>query len=115
MEYWLSWATGNAGGATQGINGGLPGNRARPEDLGRHSHDCLVLSWIGTAPDGFDNPPLVGTPTQIAKAMLRYDQAGVEHVMFHLIPYKPAAIRKFEQALSIYRQLSDEKRLKKAI
>jgi probable F420-dependent oxidoreductase len=59
-------------------------------------------------PEDLDNPPLVGTPTQVAKAMLRYEQAGVEHVMFHLIPYKPAAIRKFEDALHIYRQLSDE-------
>jgi alkanesulfonate monooxygenase SsuD/methylene tetrahydromethanopterin reductase-like flavin-dependent oxidoreductase (luciferase family) len=59
-------------------------------------------------PEDLDNPPLVGTPTQIAKAMLRYEQAGVEHVMFHLIPYKPAAIRKFEEALHIYRQLSEE-------
>ena len=57
-----------------------------------------------------ENPPLVGTPPQIAKAMLRYEQVGVEHVMFHLIPYKPAAIRKLEEALHIFRQLSDESR-----
>ena len=65
-------------------------------------------------PEGLDNPPLSGTPTQIAKAMLAYEQAGVEHIMFHLLPYKPAAIRKFEQALHIYRQLSDEQGQKKA-
>jgi hypothetical protein len=41
--------------------------------------------------------------------MLAYEQAGVEHVMVHLLPYKPAAIRKLEEALRIYRQLSDEK------
>ena len=61
------------------------------------------------APEGLDNPPLIGTPTQIAKAMLAYEQAGVEHVMFHLIPYKPAAMRKFEEAVRIYHQLSVDK------
>ena len=42
------------------------------------------------------------------RRMLAYEQAGVEHIMFHLIPYKPASIRKFEEALHIYHQLSDE-------
>lgn len=59
-------------------------------------------------PEGLDNPPLTGTPIQIAKAMLAYEQAGVQHVMFHLLPYKPVAIRKFEEALHIYRQLSNQ-------
>jgi hypothetical protein len=40
--------------------------------------------------------------------MLTYEQAGVEHIMLHLIPYKPAAIRKLEEALRVYRQLSNE-------
>ena len=64
-------------------------------------------------PDGLDNPPITGTPTQIAKAILAYEQAGVEHIMFHLLPYKPAAMRKLEQALHLYRQLSNEQRVKK--
>jgi probable F420-dependent oxidoreductase len=80
-----------------------------PRTLGVTVMIALHYPGLAPAPDGFDNPPLVGTPTQIAKAMLRYEQAGVEHVMFHLIPYKPASIRKLEQALKIYRQLSDEK------
>jgi probable F420-dependent oxidoreductase len=57
-------------------------------------------------PNGLDNPPLSGTPTQIAKALLAYQKAGVEHIMIHILPYKPAAIRKLEQALRVYRQLS---------
>jgi probable F420-dependent oxidoreductase len=57
-------------------------------------------------PDDLDNPPISGTPTQIAKALLAYQKAGVEHIMIHLIPYKTAAIRKLEQALRVYRQLS---------
>jgi probable F420-dependent oxidoreductase len=56
--------------------------------------------------NGLDNPPLSGTPTQIARAFLAYQKAGVEHVMVHLLPYTPAAIRKLEQALRVYRQLS---------
>lgn len=57
-------------------------------------------------PDDLDHPPLSGTPTQIANAILAYEKAGVEHVMFHLLPYKPEAIHKLEQAVDIYRRLS---------
>ena len=57
-------------------------------------------------PQGLDNLPLTGTPTQIAKEILAYEKAGVEHIMFHVIPYKPAAIHKLEEALRIYHQLS---------
>jgi probable F420-dependent oxidoreductase len=59
-------------------------------------------------PENLDNPPLTGTPTRIAEAILAYEHAGVEHVMFHLLPYKPEAIRKFEDALQIYHQLSNQ-------
>jgi len=63
-------------------------------------------------PEGMDNPPLSGTPTQIARAMLAYEQAGVEHIMVHLLPYAPAAMRKLEQALHLYRQISGEQKIK---
>lgn len=65
-------------------------------------------------PEDLDYPPISGTPSQVAKAMLDYDQAGVEHIMFHVLPYKPSAIRKLEQALHLYHQLSDEKGRQKA-
>jgi len=68
-----------------------------------------------TLPEGMDNPPLSGTPSQIARAMLAYEQAGLEHLMFHVLPYKPAAIHKLEQALHLYHQLSDEQGHKKPI
>jgi alkanesulfonate monooxygenase SsuD/methylene tetrahydromethanopterin reductase-like flavin-dependent oxidoreductase (luciferase family) len=64
-------------------------------------------------PDGLDHPPLSGTPTQIARAILEYEQAGVEHVMVHLIPYKPAAIHKLEEALRVYHQISPQMRQKR--
>ena len=63
-------------------------------------------------PEGLDNPPLSGTPTQVARAMLAYEKAGVEHIMFHLLPYKLAAMRKLEQAMHLYRQLSKTLALK---
>lgn len=63
-------------------------------------------------PDGLDHPPLSGTPTQIAKAMLEYARAGVEHIMIHVIPYKPAAVRKLSLALRIYHHLSDMQAVK---
>lgn len=80
-----------------------------PSTLGITTMITLHYPKLAPAPDGYDNPPLTGGPTQIAKAMLAYEQAGVEHLMFHLIPYKPASIRKLEEALRIYHQLSDRK------
>jgi alkanesulfonate monooxygenase SsuD/methylene tetrahydromethanopterin reductase-like flavin-dependent oxidoreductase (luciferase family) len=65
-------------------------------------------------PESLDFPPITGTPTQVAKAMLGYEQMGVEHLMIHVLPYKPQAIRKLEQALQLYHQLSDEKGRKKS-
>jgi len=64
-------------------------------------------------PEGLDNLPVSGTPTQVAKAILAYEQAGVEHLMFHVLPYTPAAMRKLEQALHLYRQLSGEQKIKR--
>jgi probable F420-dependent oxidoreductase len=64
-------------------------------------------------PPGLDCSPLSGTPTQVAKAMLGYEQMGVEHIMFHLLPYKATAIRKLEQALHLYHHLSEAQALRK--
>jgi probable F420-dependent oxidoreductase len=79
-----------------------------PATLGVTVMIALQYPKLTSEPLSTDEPPLTGTPTQIAKAMLTYEQAGVEHLMFHLIPYKPAAIRKLEQALHLYHQLSNE-------
>jgi probable F420-dependent oxidoreductase len=79
-----------------------------PDSLGVTAMIYVHYPKMIPLPEGLDNPPLSGTPTQIARAMLAYERAGVEHVMFHLLPYKPQAIRKFEQALRIYRHLSDQ-------
>ncbi|HSB65297.1 MAG TPA: LLM class flavin-dependent oxidoreductase [Anaerolineales bacterium] len=64
---------------------------------------------LSPLPNDLDNPPISGTPSQVARAMLAYEQAGVEHIMFHVLPYKPTAIRQLERALHLYHQLSDEK------
>jgi probable F420-dependent oxidoreductase len=85
-----------------------------PATLGVTAMIYVHYPKMAPLPEGLEHPPLTGTPTHIARSMLAYEQAGVEHVMFHLIPYKPAAIRKFEQALQIYRQLSEVKGLNKA-
>ena len=84
-----------------------------PGTLGVTAMIALHYPKLAPAPDGFDYPPLSGTPTQIARSMLGYEAAGVEHIMFHLIPYKLETIRNLEQALRIYRQLSGENKLKR--
>jgi probable F420-dependent oxidoreductase len=85
-----------------------------PSTLGVTAMLAAYYPKMAPPPEDFDNPPLSGTPTQIAKAMLSYEQAGVEHIMFHLIPYKPASIRKLTEALHIYRQLTNLQGQKKA-
>ncbi len=77
-----------------------------PATLGLTALLYIHYPKMAPLPDGLDHPPITGTPTQIARAMLDYEQAGVEHIMLHLIPYTPAAMRKTEQALRIYHQLS---------
>jgi probable F420-dependent oxidoreductase len=86
-----------------------------PGTLGVTAMLALYFPKLAPTPEGFDYPPLSGSPTQIARAMLGYEKAGVEHIMFHLIPYLPEPMRKLEEALQIYRQLSDEDKLKQAI
>ena len=54
---------------------------------------------------GFGRLPLSGTPDEIAQAMLAYQQAGVEHIMIHLVPYSLDALARFEEALRIYQQM----------
>jgi len=67
----------------------------------------LALHFYDLAPiqPDFDYPPLGGTPEEIAQAMLGYHQAGVQHIMFHLVPYNLTAISRLEEALRIYRQM----------
>jgi alkanesulfonate monooxygenase SsuD/methylene tetrahydromethanopterin reductase-like flavin-dependent oxidoreductase (luciferase family) len=71
----------------------------------------LSLHYPDLAPEGgnFDNPPLTGSAEEVAQAMLGYEKKGVEHIMFHLIPYKLSAIGRLEEALRIYRQISGGK------
>ncbi|MGE5123055.1 MAG: LLM class flavin-dependent oxidoreductase [Acidobacteriaceae bacterium] len=59
-------------------------------------------------PENLDHPPISGTPTQVAKAFLAYEQAGVQHIMVHPLPYRPESIRMLGDALHIYRNLSEE-------
>jgi len=86
-----------------------------PSTLGITAMIALHYPKLAPEPVGFDCPPLTGTPTQIAKSIQAYEQAGVEHMMFHLIPYKPAAISKLEESVHIYRDISNEQRQKKPI
>jgi probable F420-dependent oxidoreductase len=85
-----------------------------PNSLGVTAMLALHDPDLAPPPEGFDVPPLSGTPVQIAEAMLGYEKAGVEHIMFHLIPYLPASIHKLEDALHIYRQMSGENEAKRA-
>jgi probable F420-dependent oxidoreductase len=86
-----------------------------PATIGITVMIALQYPKLTSEPASTDEPSLIGTPKEIAQAMLAYEQAGVEHLMFHLIPYKPAAIRKLEESMRIYRDLSNEQGHKKPI
>jgi alkanesulfonate monooxygenase SsuD/methylene tetrahydromethanopterin reductase-like flavin-dependent oxidoreductase (luciferase family) len=83
-----------------------------PGTLGVTAMIALYHPDLTSEAGDFDNPPLTGTPEEVARAMLEYEQAGVEHIMIHLIPYKHETIARLEQSVRIFRQLSDEKGLK---
>jgi alkanesulfonate monooxygenase SsuD/methylene tetrahydromethanopterin reductase-like flavin-dependent oxidoreductase (luciferase family) len=86
-----------------------------PGTLGVTAMIALYFPGLAPEPDGFDNPPLTGTADEIAQAMLGYEEAGAEHIMFHLIPYNQATISRLEEAVRIYHHLSNEKGFKRAI
>lgn len=55
------------------------------------------------APEDFQQPHLSGSEQDIAAALRGYEQLGVDHVMLHLVPYRPEAIEKAILALQAYR------------
>ena len=77
-----------------------------PTTLGVTAMLALHYPDLAPEPGDFDVPPLTGTPQEVAQAMLGYAQAGVEHIMFHLLPYNHESIRRLTEALHIYHQLA---------
>jgi alkanesulfonate monooxygenase SsuD/methylene tetrahydromethanopterin reductase-like flavin-dependent oxidoreductase (luciferase family) len=53
-------------------------------------------------PPEFENGVLSGSNESIAQAMQAYEQSGVDHLIFHLVPYTPLAVRRLAAALKIY-------------
>jgi probable F420-dependent oxidoreductase len=91
------------------------------QEVGRDPATLGVTAMIAVhyprlAPEAsdFDNPPLTGSPHQVAEAMLAYEQAGVEHIMLHLVPYTEQSIGELVEALAIYRDLTRLQGTKKA-
>jgi len=90
-------------------------NGRDPKTLGVTA--MIALHYPDLAPDAtdFDVPPLSGTAEEVARAMVVYEQAGVQHIMLHLVPYNDETIGRLERSLQIYRQMTDENNLKRAI
>jgi probable F420-dependent oxidoreductase len=76
-----------------------------PATLGVTALLALDYPDLHDKPADFDNPPLTGSSEEIAMAFRGYEQAGVEHIMIHLVPYNQVALGRLEEALRIYRQL----------
>ncbi len=84
-----------------------------PQTLGITVLSHVHYPTLMPLPDGLDYPPLSGTPTQVARGMLAFEHAGVEHIMIHLLPYHPSAMRELEQALQLFREISGEQKVNK--
>ncbi len=51
----------------------------------------------------FFDQPLTGTPEEIATAISGYEELGVEHIMFQMVPYTEETRRRLTEALHLYR------------
>ena len=51
----------------------------------------------------FENGVLSGSPEEMAAGLRGYEQLGVEHLMFHLVPHTPQALEQMTAAMKIYR------------
>lgn len=78
-----------------------------PSTLGITALLALHFTDLAPVKVNFGRQALTGTPEEIAQAMLAYHQAGVAHIMIHLVPYNLAALGRLEEALQLYRQLVD--------
>jgi alkanesulfonate monooxygenase SsuD/methylene tetrahydromethanopterin reductase-like flavin-dependent oxidoreductase (luciferase family) len=54
----------------------------------------------------FFDKPLIGSVPEIAAAIRGYAELGVQHIMFHYMPYTPEAIKRLTEALHLYRSWS---------
>lgn len=101
-------------GQVRGLTRPRQALRRACREVGRDPTTLGVTALLGLHfPDlapvkpGFGRQPLSGTPDEIAMAMLAYQQAGVQHIMFHLVPYNLVALARLEEALHIYRQMAN--------
>jgi hypothetical protein len=51
----------------------------------------------------FNVAPLTGDPGQIAAALHGYEELGVEHLIFHVMPANPRGLARLAEAVKIYR------------
>jgi probable F420-dependent oxidoreductase len=67
---------------------------------------ALIGLWFpdlhAEQPESFDDP-LIGSVPEIAAAMRGYAELGVRHIMFHVVPYTPEAIKRLTEAIHLYR------------
>ncbi len=80
------------------------------KDVGRDPATLGVTGLVALLdpawPDkpSFDNEPLSGSAEEIAEAMRAYQQMGVAHLMFHLVPYTPAMLDRLADAARLYHE-----------
>jgi alkanesulfonate monooxygenase SsuD/methylene tetrahydromethanopterin reductase-like flavin-dependent oxidoreductase (luciferase family) len=116
-EYADLWNTGYMGKPETMIEP-IDKIRAACREVGRDPATLGITALVGLwfpdlqekKPTFLDNP-LIGSPQEIADAMLGYAQLGVQHIMFQIEPYGPEGRQRLTEALKLYRGM--EQRLER--
>ena len=76
-----------------------------PKTLGVTALIALWFPDLQAQKPGFCDSPLTGTARETAEAMHGYEELGVRHIMFHCVPYVPAALQRLGESLQLYRKM----------
>jgi alkanesulfonate monooxygenase SsuD/methylene tetrahydromethanopterin reductase-like flavin-dependent oxidoreductase (luciferase family) len=75
-----------------------------PATLGLTVLAALHFPDLYPAEPHFDVAPLTGDPGQLAAALRGYEELGVEHLIFHVMPANPRGLARLAEAVRIYRE-----------
>jgi probable F420-dependent oxidoreductase len=74
-----------------------------PATLGLTVLAALHFPDLYPAEPHFDVAPLTGDAGQLAAALQGYEELGVEHLIFHVMPANPRGLARLAEAVKIYR------------
>jgi len=76
-----------------------------PKTLGATALISLWFPDLQAQKPSLCDESLTGTGRELAEAMRGYEELGVQHIMFHCVPYVPEALQRLTEALHLYREM----------